>query len=57
MATEPNGLVKKGRGALFSFVLPWVVLGGLGYAWVCWMEPAAPVCPPEFVSMPGARPM
>lgn len=56
MATDPNGLVKKkGRGALFSFVLPWVLLGGLGYAWVRWMEPKAPVCPPALLEVPGAR--
>ena len=54
MATE---LVAKkgGRKALFSFLLPWVVIGFVGYGWFRWMEPKAPVCPPDLAKLPGAR--
>ncbi len=35
--------------------MPWLGILALGYSWVRWNEPKAPVCPPSLLSVPGVR--
>ena len=59
MATGPTGIsVENDRGKPRSFFrvgVIWLGLAGLGYGWFLWMQPRAPVCPPDLRGVAGVR--
>ncbi len=43
------------RKSTTRVILIWLGIAFAGYAWFEFMQPAAPVCPPEMEGVPGAR--